>query len=75
MITEHAASSEDSHVPRWATLLVALVAGAAVLAGLALISRYNYLLFHALIVMASVGVSWAVFGLAWNARRYRSEDN
>ena len=38
-------------------------------AGLFIISRYNYLLFHGLTEVFIVSVAWAVFLLVWNTRR------
>ncbi len=40
------------------------------LAGLYLVSLYNYLLFHGLAEIFSIVVSCAVFLVAWNARRF-----
>jgi len=47
-----------------------IIVGAAVLAGLFVVSRYNYLLFHSLIELFSVAVAWGVFLLVWNGRRF-----
>jgi PAS domain S-box-containing protein len=43
--------------------------GSAAIAGLYLLSRCNYLLFHMLVETASVAVVWGVFLVVWNARR------
>lgn len=46
-----------------------IVGGAALLLGLYLTSLYSYLLFHSLVEIITVAISWAVFFLAWNSRR------
>ena len=49
---------------------VLLVAAAAVsLAGLYLLSRLNYLLFHSSVEVFSIVIAFAIFAVAWNARR------
>ena len=40
------------------------------LAGLYIISLYNYLLFHSLVEMFTIVVAAGIFMVAWNARRY-----
>ncbi len=50
------------------------VLAALLLAGLYLVSRHNYLLFHGLVEMASVTVSASVFLIWWNARRLIGPD-
>ncbi|WP_291322941.1 MASE3 domain-containing protein, partial [Desulfonatronospira sp.] len=47
-----------------------IILGLFVLAGLFVVSRYNYLLFHTLVEMFSIAVAWSVFMLVWNARDY-----
>jgi PAS domain S-box-containing protein len=54
-------------------LTLAIIIGLALVA-LALISRYNYLLFHTLAELVSIAVAWSLFILAWNTRRYTSDD-
>lgn len=51
------------------------LAAAAVLAGagLFLLSRENYLLFHSLSELVSIAVAWSVFLPMWNTRRYLRE--
>jgi PAS domain S-box-containing protein len=44
--------------------------GAVALAVLYVISRYNFLLFHALAELFSIVVAWSLFVLVWNTRRY-----
>lgn len=44
------------------------ILGLLVIAGLTLISRYNFLLFHSLAELFSIAVAWAVFMLVWNTR-------
>jgi signal transduction histidine kinase len=49
---------------------VLFIAAAIVsLAGLYLLSRFNYLLFHSLVEVFSIVISFAIFAIAWNARR------
>lgn len=40
------------------------------LAALAGVSRVNFLLFHSMAEMVSVGMAWGVFFIAWNAKRF-----
>jgi PAS domain S-box-containing protein len=51
---------------RW----VAAIAGVAVLVGLYVISRHNYLLFHTLGEGFSIAVACGIFMVAWNSRRF-----
>jgi signal transduction histidine kinase len=44
------------------------LAGLACLAGLTLLSQYNFLLFHSVAETFSVAIGWAAFGIAWNSR-------
>lgn len=48
--------------------------GTAILAGLFIISRLNFLLFHGLAELFSIAVAWSVFLLVWNARRIARND-
>jgi signal transduction histidine kinase len=49
---------------------VLLVAAVAVsIAGLYLLSRLNYLLFHSSVEVFSIVITFAIFAIAWNARR------
>ncbi len=48
----------------------AVVTG-AVLCGLLVISRYNYLLFHTLAEIFAVLIACGIFVIAWNAREFR----
>ncbi len=48
--------------------------GAATLALLFIVSRYDVLLFHGMAELFSIAVAWAVFMLVWNARRYINND-
>jgi len=50
------------------------VAGSAVLGGLFVVSRYNYLLFHGLVELFAVAVAWSVFFLVWSTRRLMRND-
>ncbi len=49
---------------------VTILLGALVLFGLYLTSRYSYLLFHSLAEIFSVVVSFGIFVLAWNSRKF-----
>ncbi len=51
------------------SITVAALLGGMVLVALYMVSRYNYLLFHATIELFSVVVACAVFAIAWNVRR------
>jgi len=44
--------------------------GLAILSGLFLTSRYNYLLFHSLVELFSVVIAGGIFMIAWNSRRF-----
>jgi signal transduction histidine kinase len=46
-----------------------VVAAAVSLAGLYLLSRLNYLLFHSSVEIFSIVIAFAIFTIAWNARR------
>ena len=46
------------------------LAGAIVLVGLYLTSRYSYLLFHSIVEIFTIVVAVSIFMLAWNARRF-----
>ncbi len=48
--------------------------GLLLLAGLFVISRFNYLLFHGVAELFSIAVAWSVFLLVWNVRRYMQND-
>ena len=50
------------------------VMGLAVLAGLFVVSRHNYLLFHGLAELFAVAVAWSVFFLVWNTRHLVRKD-
>ncbi len=50
-------------------LIIRVLVGTAAAAGLYLISRDNYLLFHVLAEMFSIVVAWAVFIVFWNTRK------
>ena len=48
--------------------------GLAILTGLFVVSRYNFLLFHVLAELFSIAVAWSVFFLVWNTRRLVRND-
>jgi hypothetical protein len=52
---------------RWLIILALVIAGSF---GLYLLSRANYLLFHALVELGAVVVSAAIFAIGWNTRRF-----
>jgi hypothetical protein len=58
--------------PEWRLDLPRAVLLAALLGALVLISRYNYLLFHALAEMFAIVVAFCVFTIGWTSRRYIS---
>ncbi|MFP5212661.1 MAG: MASE3 domain-containing protein [Acidobacteriota bacterium] len=45
-----------------------LIPGVLIVAGLYLASAYNYLIFHSLIEIFCVVISWSIFMVAWNSR-------
>jgi PAS domain S-box-containing protein len=49
-------------------------AGLLILAGLFVISRFNFLLFHGLAELFAIAVAWSVFLLVWNTRRMVRND-
>ncbi|MFN2267234.1 MAG: MASE3 domain-containing protein, partial [Desulfonatronovibrio sp.] len=51
-----------------------IILGLSGLAGLFVVSLYNYLLFHTLVEMFSIAVAWSVFMLVWNARDFLKND-
>lgn len=59
------ASSSAQLVGRGPILL-----GLAVVIGLFIISRYNYLLFHSLVEIYSVVIAFAIFMVAWNSQEH-----
>ena len=58
----------------WSEKLISIIGLCLVLAGLFITSFYNFLLFHSLAEIFSVAVAFALFMLAWNARRYMEND-
>ena len=48
---------------------ILVVAAAVSLAGLYLLSRLNYLLFHSAVEVFSIVITFAIFAIAWNTRR------
>jgi PAS domain S-box-containing protein len=52
---------------RWLVTLALVITGSV---GLFLLSRANYLLFHALVELGAVAVSAAIFAIGWNTRRF-----
>jgi len=65
--------SEDIVQKQTGTFLYAGV-GAVLFAGLFIVSRFNYVLFHGLAELFSIAVAWSVFLLIWNARRIARND-
>ncbi len=62
MPRQTAAQDTRTHLPR-------LAAAGAIVGGLYVVSRYNYLLFHSLVELFSVLIAFAVFSFAWHTRR------
>lgn len=60
--------------PRKKERIETLLLSAGVLAGLYWISQVNYLLFHSLAEMFGVTISFTIFILAWNTRRFLEND-
>ena len=50
--------------------LFEILAGSAILIGLAIVSFYNYPLFHSLAEIFSIVVAWMAFLLVWNSRHF-----
>ena len=46
-----------------------IVTGIVLLVAMYFISHYNYLLFHSLAEVFSIIIAFAIFAIAWNARR------
>ncbi|MEN8614847.1 MASE3 domain-containing protein [Dehalogenimonas sp. THU2] len=51
-----------------------VIAGILAFAGMYILSRNDYLLFHSFIELISVAVAFGIFLIAWNARRFLSND-
>jgi signal transduction histidine kinase len=49
--------------------ILVVVATAIIIAALYLLSRLNYLLFHSAVEVFSIVITFAIFAIAWNARR------
>ncbi len=60
-------SPKPSSVPLWSYTEITI--GLSVLAGLYIISSYNYLLFHSLAEIFSIAIAAGLFMIAWNTRR------
>jgi PAS domain S-box-containing protein len=60
-------SPKLSSVPLWSEAEIAM--GLSVLAGLYIISTYNYLLFHSLAELFSIVIAAGLFMIAWNTRQ------
>ena len=59
-----------THIWGVGTLIVLVL----VMAGLTVLSQYNYLFFHVSLELFSIIVGCAIFMIAWNTRRYLSND-
>ena len=75
MANDISALREPAELPRWAIITLSVAAIALGLAGLAVLGVSSYMLFHSLTELLCISIAWAVFGLAWGARRYRHTDN
>ena len=51
-----------------------LILGVALLGGLVIVGRWNYVVFHSLIELFSIGVAMGIFMIAWNVRRRMDND-
>ena len=51
-----------------------MIAGVLAFVGLYILSRSDYLLFHSIIELLGVAVAFSIFVIAWNARRFLSND-
>ena len=74
-MTRDRAKEKIMRIPQqWAKFLWMALSGGVVLAGLLVISKDSYLLFHTLIEMFSIIVAGSTFMIAWNARSYLDND-
>lgn len=60
--------------PQKSSLMLQVVLGGLILAGLFALSQHRFLLFHGFVELFSVAVAWAVFLLVWNTRRISRND-
>ncbi|MBF0528567.1 MAG: PAS domain S-box protein [Deltaproteobacteria bacterium] len=60
--------------PEIVSFVKLILPSAFLFAGLFIISRYNYPLFHGMAELFSIAVAWAVAMLVWNTRRYIDND-
>jgi len=67
--------SLNQHQPKSEAWIFSLAIGIIGLAGLAIVSRYNFLLFHGFAELFSISVAWAVFFLVWNTRHVTDADS
>ena len=51
-------------------VVLLILLGICVFAGLYAVSNYNYLVFHFLVEMFSIAVAWGIFMLLWNSRKF-----
>ena len=65
---EQAIQSETSSESMW----MQIVCWVFIIAGLSVISGFNYLLFHGLAEMFSIVIACGIFMLAWNTRRFQA---
>jgi signal transduction histidine kinase len=63
-------TSRPSGDPVYVSKFVKPITGILVLLGLYLVSRYSYLLFHALAEIFSIVIGCGIFIIAWNSRRF-----
>ena len=55
-------------------LILRLTFGVVLVATLYMVSRASYATFHTIAELASIAVTWSVFLLLWNARRYQENE-
>lgn len=54
--------------------ILRLILAAALLCGLVILGRWNYVVFHSVIELSSIGVAMGIFMIAWNVRRRMDND-
>jgi signal transduction histidine kinase/CheY-like chemotaxis protein len=73
-VPSHALLNHDHVKERRAQTLLMTGFCVALLIGLFVVSRYNYLLFHSVAELFSIAVAWSVFLLVWNVQPYMKND-
>ncbi|RPJ78812.1 MAG: hypothetical protein EHJ94_08930, partial [Deltaproteobacteria bacterium] len=68
-------NTADQHQTEHPAWIFSSAIGIIGLAGLVIVSRHNFLLFHGLAELFSISVAWAVFFLVWNTRHVTDADS